>query len=224
MVKRCLTVYNQDADSGKPLAHSRRTPVVVVLVEGGLDAIDFALESIKCRIPLVVCAGTGRAADIIAYANSHMSVDGLGRRYLANSTRQVVGEQLFDAYKKRVHDDKNCTFEQRIECIQSCCVDDSLITIFNINRSDDFDLAILSAILKCATTTLSLGDVVFAARGTRAIDQLGLALKWNRADVAEQKIFQTDVQFEQSDLEDLLSEALISNKVRPPVGAVDEKQ
>ena len=143
------------ADDGKQLPSG--TPVVVVLVEGGLDAIDFALESIKCRIPLVVCAGTGRAANIIAYANSHMSVDGAGRRYLADSARQVIGEQLFGAYEKRVHDDKNCTFEQRIECIQSCCVDDSLITTFDINHSDDFDLAILSAILKCATATFIRG-------------------------------------------------------------------
>jgi len=82
-------------------------------------------------------------------------VDGAGRRYLADSARQTVGEQLFEAFKKRVHEDKNCTFEQRIECIQSCCADDSLITIFDINHSDDFDLAILSAILKCATTALS---------------------------------------------------------------------
>jgi hypothetical protein len=57
-------------DDGKQLPFG--TPVVVVLVEGGLDAIDFAIESIKCRIPLVVCAGTGRAADIIAYAYSSL--------------------------------------------------------------------------------------------------------------------------------------------------------
>ncbi len=48
-------------------------PVIVVLVEGGLDAIDFAYESLKCRIPVVICQGTGRAADIISYAfNNHV--------------------------------------------------------------------------------------------------------------------------------------------------------
>ena len=45
--------------------------MVVVLVEGGLDALDFAYESVRHGIPLLLCEGTGRAADIIAYADKH---------------------------------------------------------------------------------------------------------------------------------------------------------
>ena len=46
-------------------------PVVLVVVEGGTDAIADAKSSLEHDIPVVVCSSTGRAADIIAYAYSH---------------------------------------------------------------------------------------------------------------------------------------------------------
>ena len=46
-------------------------PVVLVVVEGGTDAIADAKKSLEHKIPVVVCSGTGRAADILAYAYSH---------------------------------------------------------------------------------------------------------------------------------------------------------
>ena len=51
-------------------AHSG-IPVVLVLVEGGYDAIKDVSRSIEARIPCVVCEGTGRAADILSYAYHH---------------------------------------------------------------------------------------------------------------------------------------------------------
>ena len=46
-------------------------PVVLVVVEGGTDAIEDAKTSVTHDIPVVVCSGTGRAADILAYAYKH---------------------------------------------------------------------------------------------------------------------------------------------------------
>jgi hypothetical protein len=46
-------------------------PVVLVIVEGGTDAIHDAMVSLEHNIPVVVCSGTQRAADILAYAYSH---------------------------------------------------------------------------------------------------------------------------------------------------------
>ena len=45
--------------------------MVLVVVEGGTDAIADAKKSLEHKIPVVVCSGTGRAADILAYAYSH---------------------------------------------------------------------------------------------------------------------------------------------------------
>ena len=43
-------------------------PVVLVVVEGGADAIDDVSKSLKRKVPVVICGSTGRAADILAYA------------------------------------------------------------------------------------------------------------------------------------------------------------
>ena len=45
--------------------------MVLVVVEGGTDCIADARKSLEHKIPVVVCAGTGRAADILAYAYTH---------------------------------------------------------------------------------------------------------------------------------------------------------
>ena len=46
-------------------------PVVLVVVEGGYDAIMDVRKSLTQQIPVVICEGTGRAADIISYAYNH---------------------------------------------------------------------------------------------------------------------------------------------------------
>ncbi len=45
--------------------------MVLVVVEGGFDAILDVRKSLRQKIPVVINEGTGRAADIIAYAYTH---------------------------------------------------------------------------------------------------------------------------------------------------------
>ena len=51
------------------------------------------------------------------------------------------------------------------------------------------------------------------AHGARPIDQLRLAMKWNRSDVAADKLF-TNESFTDDEKEQVMMEALISNKVQ----------
>ncbi len=46
-------------------------PVVLLVLEGGADTILNVRSSIAQGIPTVLCDGTGRAADILAYAYHH---------------------------------------------------------------------------------------------------------------------------------------------------------
>lgn len=61
-----------------------------------------------------------------------------------------------------------------IEIIQ----DPKLITIFDMNQSDDLDLAILFALIKT---------------NSQITVQLDLAFTWDRSDIAEEKIFRQGV-------------------------------
>ena len=46
-------------------------PVVLLVLEGGPNTVLTMCELIKKKIPAVVVEGSGRAADVIAYAYSH---------------------------------------------------------------------------------------------------------------------------------------------------------
>lgn len=46
-------------------------PIVCVVVQGGPNTIQTAYEAIRNGTPVVVVAGSGRAADIMAYAFQH---------------------------------------------------------------------------------------------------------------------------------------------------------
>ena len=43
-------------------------PVVRLVLGGGFDVLEDAVESIRSGIPIVICAGTGGAADILGEA------------------------------------------------------------------------------------------------------------------------------------------------------------
>ena len=46
-------------------------PVVLLVLEGGPNTVRTMCELIKKKIPAVVVEGSGRAADVVAYAYSH---------------------------------------------------------------------------------------------------------------------------------------------------------
>jgi len=46
----------------------RKVPVVAIVMEGGKKTFDSACEAVEANIPLLVFAGSGKAADFIAAA------------------------------------------------------------------------------------------------------------------------------------------------------------
>ena len=54
------------------------TPLVCLVIEGGTNTIRAVLEYVTATppVPVVVCDGTGRAADLIAFVHKYASDDG----------------------------------------------------------------------------------------------------------------------------------------------------
>ncbi|EDV22751.1 uncharacterized protein TRIADDRAFT_28218, partial [Trichoplax adhaerens] len=158
-------------------------PVVLLVLEGGLDCIKIVHEGISKRIPAVVLEGTGRAADLIAFASKH-------------ATKMLV------AYPKlKDQEDGKKDLQYHINLVKECIADEKLITIFKLGEQKDqeLDLAILSALLK--------------AQCASKLDQLRLALNWDRADVAREKIFTEEVHWPPGSLDEPMLTALIKNRV-----------
>ena len=60
------------------LAEHSNIPVVYVVVEGGTNTIRMVLEHVTDNppVPVVVCDGSGRAADLISFAHRYTREDG----------------------------------------------------------------------------------------------------------------------------------------------------
>ncbi|ESO90835.1 hypothetical protein LOTGIDRAFT_163721 [Lottia gigantea] len=176
-------------------------PVVLVVVEGGTDAILDAQRSLEEGTPVVVCAGTGRAADIFAYAFKHVTWKGLGLGRLVNP-RERKHHIITCSWKSS---DKQESESQRyLDIVEKCCIhNEDLIYVFHMNKHEDLDLAILSVLLKAKRNR---------NQGNR-LEQLHLALTWNRADIAQSEIFREDVNWEKGSLDEIMTKAILEDKV-----------
>ncbi|XP_046549419.1 LOW QUALITY PROTEIN: transient receptor potential cation channel subfamily M member 3-like [Haliotis rubra] len=186
---------------------SRGIPVVLVVVEGGQDALMDAATSLKQGIPVVVCAGTGRAADILAYAFTHTVKSPSGERYMREKHLRVLEHKLFKAFGKSWGKKAETESVKYMEIVMECCQYEERIIIFPINKHEDLDLAILSVLLKAG------GGVKAGDNKLDRLNQLKLALTWNRADIAQEEIFREDVNWNQEHLIEAMTMALEEDKV-----------
>ncbi|CAL8243217.1 unnamed protein product [Lota lota] len=169
-------------------------PVVALILEGGpnviLTVLDYLQESPP--VPVVVCEGTGRAADILAYVHKQTEEGG--------GLPDGVEADIIATIKKTFnfsHSDAIHLFQTLMECMKS----KELITVFHISSEDhqDIDVAILRALLK----------------GTNALafDQLVLTLAWDRVDIAKNHVFVYGQQLLVGSLEQAMLDALVMDRV-----------
>ncbi|GFO25838.1 transient receptor potential cation channel subfamily m member 3-like [Plakobranchus ocellatus] len=176
-------------------------PVVLLVVEGGTDAIQDVSASLAQGIPVVVCAGTGRAADILTYAYNHTTTTHDKERIMSDFHQDKLARKIYAAYKSNMKQGKEREeLESLKDKILGCCQREDLITIYYMSKHEDLDLAILSVLLKVETNS-------------SREKQLKLALTWDRADIAQEEIFREDVIWKPGSLEEFLTEALVENKV-----------
>uniref|UniRef100_S4R483 Transient receptor potential cation channel subfamily M member 7 n=1 Tax=Petromyzon marinus TaxID=7757 RepID=S4R483_PETMA len=145
-------------------------PVVGLVAEGGPNVIVTVLEYLleEPPVPVVVCEGTGRAADILAFL--HKNTDDTGE----------LCDGLHDEIVGTIKKTFNFSHGQAMHLLQTlleCMRRKELITVFHTGSEDhsDVDLAILTALLK--GTNFS------------SADQLNLALAWDRVDIAKNHVF-----------------------------------
>ncbi|KAM9330708.1 transient receptor potential cation channel subfamily M member 6 [Gastrophryne carolinensis] len=169
-------------------------PVVGLVVEGGPNVILMVWEYVKSTpsIPVVVCEGTGRAADILAFTHKHTADEGEISLQLKDDILQMIQNTFNLGYRQANH--VLCILLQCMECRDS-------ITIFDVESEDqqDIDVAILTAHLK--GTSMS------------APDQLSLALTWNRVDIAKKHILVYGQHWKVWSLEQAMQDALVMDRV-----------
>ncbi|CAI9735207.1 transient receptor potential cation channel subfamily M member-like 2 isoform X4 [Octopus vulgaris] len=144
-----------------------KIPAVVVMVEGGPGTLKSVCDSISRNIPVVIVKGSGRAADIMAYAYQKMFEDETYRSQL-KKLKVVIRKQITTKFGK------NEQVEPMVNLVLDSVNKPNLITIFEIDSAEEFDVTILKAVFKA---------------NNNEFENLRLALEWNRIDIAKSEIF-----------------------------------
>ncbi|XP_064619053.1 transient receptor potential cation channel subfamily M member 3-like isoform X3 [Lineus longissimus] len=169
-------------------------PVVCVILEGGTNTIRTVLEHVTDSppVPVVVCDGSGRAADLLAFTHQYTQEDG--------TMPETLRDQLILTIEKTFQYTREQAEKLFIE-LMMCCKKKELITVFRMGEGpcQDIDLAILTALLK--------------GQNASAPDQLSLALTWNRVDIARSHIFVYGQEWAEGSLEQAMMDALIHDRV-----------
>ncbi|PAV69075.1 hypothetical protein WR25_21949 [Diploscapter pachys] len=182
------------AQKQKIFGGTRSVPVVAVVLEGGSCTIRSVLDYVTNipRVPVVVCDGSGRAADLLSFTHQVIRDDG--------SLPDGIRPQLLELVEE-VFSCGSPGAEKIVSDLISCAQYKNLITVFRLGEKDrqDVDHAILTALLK--------------GQNLSAADQLSLALAWNRVDIARSDIFTVGQEWSQSALHSAMLEALIHDRV-----------
>ncbi|GMT24127.1 hypothetical protein PFISCL1PPCAC_15424 [Pristionchus fissidentatus] len=141
-------------------------PVVCIVIEGGAFSIKVVHDYLTTSplIPVVICDGSGRASDLLAFTHQYIRE----AKILPDSIRF----QLLNLVKN-VFDLDEIQGRKVLKQIIECAHKKKLMNVFRLGEGiNDIDHAIFAALIK----------------GTK-VDQLKLALTWNRVDIARTHIF-----------------------------------
>ncbi|XP_072942327.1 transient receptor potential cation channel trpm [Epargyreus clarus] len=182
-----------------PYTHSS-TPVVCLVIEGGTNTVRAVLEYVTDTppVPVVVCDGSGRAADLIAFVHKYASESG------EQSVLESMRDYLINTIQK--------TFEvgvQQAECLYSellqCTRKKNLITVFRIQeRAEGGEVQELDQVILTA---------LFRAQHLSPSEQLSLALTWNRVDIARSEIFVYGQEWPPGALDEAMMQALEHDRI-----------
>ncbi|KIH68150.1 hypothetical protein ANCDUO_01509 [Ancylostoma duodenale] len=172
----------------------RKVPVVCAVLEGGtstLKAIHQYLTQ-EPNIPVIVCDGSGRASDLVAFASRYLDADGVFPVEVKEELLSLISTVFPETPK---------TPQQILDVIVECARKTDLLTIFRYGegRTEDVDHAILTAVLKRQNLTLP--------------EQLSLTLSWNRVDVARSCLFAGGRHWPIHALHSAMNDALRLNRV-----------
>uniref|UniRef100_A0A1I8GE43 LSDAT_euk domain-containing protein n=1 Tax=Macrostomum lignano TaxID=282301 RepID=A0A1I8GE43_9PLAT len=171
-----------------------RVPVVATLIEGGANVFRHVLDLTLDRrpIPVVVCDGSGRAADILAFIHKN-GEQVLNCPALADQIVDLIRDKFRLARSKAL-----AVFSEIRVCLQGPGRD--LVSVFRPRRRP---LQRHDAIL---TSLLSSHHLSHSS-------QLKLTMAWNRVDLARSHLFQYGQDWRSADLERAMMEALMNNRI-----------
>ncbi|KAM9422687.1 transient receptor potential cation channel subfamily M member 5 [Salvelinus alpinus] len=172
-------------------AGSFEIPVLCLLVHGEPRILQRMYRGIGKAMPWLILAGSGGVADILVTLMNRGCWD-----------MDSVQELLLDTFPS-VHHSTDITNWTKL--IQKILDNGHLLTVHDPEQeSSELDTVILKALVKaCKSQSQEAQDF---------LDELKLAVAWNRVDIAKSHIFNGDVEWTAGDLEEVMMDALVNDK------------
>ncbi|PWA29146.1 hypothetical protein CCH79_00006272, partial [Gambusia affinis] len=166
-------------------------PVLCLLVHGEPRILKRMCKGIGNFTPWLILAGSGGVADILVTLMNRGCWD-------ADS----VHELLLDTFPNAHH---STDISNWVKLIQKILDHRHLLTVHDPEQeSSELDTVILKALVKaCKSQSQEAQDF---------LDELKLAVAWNRVDIAKSDIFNGDVEWKACDLEEVMMDALVNDK------------
>ncbi|KAM4016023.1 transient receptor potential cation channel subfamily M member 4 isoform 2-T3 [Anomaloglossus baeobatrachus] len=165
-------------------------PVLCMLIAGESKMLERVYKATMSPIPCLLVAGSGGVADCLAEI--------LEESLTMESIRSLIEEKL-----KQHFPDENLT--KMIGKIEKIIENRDLVTVYsNADGTEDFETVILKALVKACKKQSS--------DATEYLDELKLAVAWNREDIAKTELFHGEIHWRACDLEDTMTDALVNDK------------
>ncbi|XP_061081253.1 transient receptor potential cation channel subfamily M member 4a [Conger conger] len=184
-------------------------PVLCMLVAGHsamLKRVDLSLQKFT---PWLVLAGSGGVADLICEVLKDLS-----SLNLPSPTSEAEGDGSILELRDRVRDRvKRCypskpekDIDSMTDRALSIYQNRELIRVYNADHEgpDDFDTVLLKALVRASKKVSN--------SASEYIEELKLAVAWNRVDIAKSELFNGDILWRYEDLEDSMTDALVNDK------------
>ncbi|XP_019522858.1 PREDICTED: transient receptor potential cation channel subfamily M member 5 [Hipposideros armiger] len=169
-------------------------PVLCLLVNGNPSTLERISRAVEHEAPWLILAGSGGVADVLAALMSQP---------------HLLGPQVAEKQFKEKFPSEHFSWEDILhwtELLQNIACHSHLLTVHDFEQegSEELDTVILKALVKaCKSHSQEAQDY---------LDELKLAVAWDRVDIAKSEIFNGDVEWKSCDLEEVMMDALVSNK------------
>ncbi|NXA98477.1 TRPM5 protein, partial [Melanocharis versteri] len=189
-----LEKYISEQRTGYGGTGSIEIPVLCLLVNGGPGTLERICSGLENSAPWLILAGSGGTADILAaFMNDPQLI-----------MPEAVEKQLKEKFPAESFSWKDIL--HWTVTIQNIISHQHLLTLHNFEQdgSEELDTVILKALVKACKSQ--------SQEAQEYLDELKLAVAWNRVDIAKSEIFNGDVEWKSCDLEEVMMDALVNDK------------
>ncbi|KAM9632313.1 transient receptor potential cation channel subfamily M member 4 [Trichechus inunguis] len=166
-------------------------PVLLLLINGDEKMLKRIEDATQAQLPCLLVAGSGGAADCLAETLEDTLILGSG-----GSRRGEAQDQLRRFFPKGDPE----VLQAQVERIMTR---KELLTVYSLEDGpEEFETIVLKALVKACGSS----------EASAYLDELRLAVAWNRVDIAQRELFRGDIQWRSFHLEASLLDALLNDR------------